>query len=421
MKNKFISNATWIMVGRVFQLGLTFISTMLVARYLGPSQYGTLTYVFSYIQLFLPLCTMGFNDIVVKELVDNKDKNDEIIGTMVSIRMLSSLISMVLSVIIVSLLNDGEIYRKVAILQSFALLFQSFDSIMYFYQSKLMSKKTGIIYASSYVITALFRIIALSLNKDIYWFAFAMTLDYIVVAIMLISVYLKDDNHFRFSFACAKGLLSKSYYYIFAGLLVVLYGKVTDTLLLGKMIDETTVGYYTAATAICNAWPFILTAIIDSASPIIIDLYGKDKYQFQKRLKQLYASIFYIGVVAAIGITLLSDFIINLLYGGEYMPASIPLKIASWSTIFAYIGVARTIWIQCENKVRYETTISLFGAVVNIVLNYFLIKNIGIVGAAIALTLTQFLTNFFFMFMVDDLRENGRLILDAIMLKDVLK
>lgn len=416
---KFLNNASWIMIGRIFQLGLTFITTMLVTRYLGPTKYGTLTYVFSYIQLLIPLCTLGFNDIIVKELVDDRDSNEKILGTMILTRVVSSILSMIISITLVRLLNNNTSYIYIAFLQSFSLLFQSFDCLMYFYQSKLLSKKTGIIYALTYIITAIIRIIMIYTNRDIYYFAFAMSLDYIVLAILLFYAYRKDNLKLSFSFDLAKKLLKKSKYYIFSGFMVVLYGKVTDTLLLGKLVDETSVGFYSAATTLCNAWPFILTAVIDSASPIIVDLYSKDKVMFEKRLKQLYASVFYIGLAVAIFITIFSDLIISIIYGEEYYLSSMPLKIASWNTMFAYIGVSRNIWMQCENKTKYEGIISLFGAIVSILLNYVLIKQYGIIGAAIALTLTQFLTNIVFMFFIKDIRQNGKYILDAIMLKDI--
>ena len=417
--NAVFLNSFWIIIGRVFQVGLTFVTTMLVTRYLGPQKYGSLTYVYSYIQFFIPLCALGLNDIAFKELSENRDT--EIVGTMIILRLVFSLLSIIASVCLVSLFNNNSEFVKIAILQSFSLFFQSFESIMYFYQSKQLSKKIGIIYIIAYTITAALRIVFIFTNKNIFYFAVAMSLDFAMVAVLLLYVYYRDGNNIRFSLKEAKRLLGKSRYYIFAGLMIVLYGKVTDTFLLGKMIDETTVGYYTAATSLCNAWPFVLTAIIDSSSPVIIDLYDKDRIMFKKRLKQLYATVFYIGLIVAVLINILSDLIITILYGTDYMPASIPLKIASWSTIFAYIGVARAIWIQCENKARYERLISLFGAAVNIMLNYTLIKLIGINGAAIALTLTQFLTNFIFLFFIDDLRENGELIWDAIMLKDVFR
>lgn len=417
---KLFANASWIMVGRVFQLVLTFVTTMLTARYLGPSENGKLVYVFSYVQLFLPLCALGLNDIIVKELVDNRDKNDEILGTMIVMRSIVSLISMITSMILVGLLNSEPIYRMIALLQSLSLLFQSFDCIMYFYQSRLLSRKSGTAYALAYILASFFRIYAILSKKGILWFAFAQSLDYIMVALLLCIVYFKDKNSLKCSISMAKMLLRKSYHYILAGLMVVIYGKVTDTLLLGKMINETMVGYYSAGTTLCNAWPFVLTAIIDSFSPVIIDSFKVNKEVFYKKLKQLYAMIFYISVVVAIGITLLSDLAISIIYGAEYAPAAVPMKIYAWSTAFSYLGVSRTIWMQCNNKTKYEVHIALFGAITSVVLNFLLIRSFGIIGAAIAAVLTQLLTNFIFLFTMKETRENAKLILDAILLKGVL-
>lgn len=408
------------MLGRVVQLGLTFISTMLVARYLGPSENGRMLYAYSYIQLFIPLCAAGMNDIVVKELVDNRDENDEILGSMIGIRLFFSIISMIASVSLVTFFNQDGDYTAVALLQCFALMFQSFESIMYFFQAHLLSRKSGITIALAFIITTIYRISGIMIGKDILWFAFAYSLDYIVMAVIYLYIYFRDGHRFRFSFAMARRLLSKSYYYIFAGILVVIYGKVTDTILLGRMVDDAAVGYYGAATTLCNAWPFILVAIIDSASPMIIDLYGSDKDAFYHKLKQLYAAIFYISMIVGILMCLLARLVIMILYGQEYLPAVLPLRIVVWNSAFSYFGVSRTIWMQCRNRTRYEIYISLFGAVINILLNYLLIGRYGIVGAAIANTLTQFLTNFVFIYLMKQTRENAKLILDAVMLKGVL-
>ena len=407
------------MVGRAVQLGLTFITTMLVARYLGPADNGRLTYVYSYVQLFLPLCTLGMNDIIVKELVEDKENNEEILGTMIVLRSAVSIISMICSILLVSALNDSPIYGTITLLQSFSLLFQSFDGIMYFYQSRLMSQKSGTVYALAYILSSIYRVFAIILKKGIGWFAFAYSFDFVRVAMLLYGVYRKDRNSFGFSIDRAKDLLRKSHYYIFAGIMIVIYGKVTDILLLGKMVDETAVGYYGAATTLCNAWPFILTAIIDSANPIIIDLYKENRELFRTRVRQLYAAVFFISIIVALMINLMADLIIQIPYGNDYAPAAVPLRIFSWSTAFSYLGVARTAWMQCEKKTRYETVISLFGALANIFLNYILIRQHGIKGAAFAAVLTQFLTNYVLLYLIRDTRENARLISEAIFLKGV--
>ena len=81
--------------------------------------------------------------------------------------------------------------------------------------------------------------------------------------------------------------------------MVAIYGQ-ADKIILGNFLDDRAVGLYSAATQLCNAWPVVLIAIIDSASPIIIELYSSDKTMFKKKLKQLYAAIFYIGVAVAV-------------------------------------------------------------------------------------------------------------------------
>ena len=420
IKKRFAKNASWIVIGRVFQLVLTFVTTMLVARYLGPEKYGTITYTYSYVALFLPLCTLGMNDIVVKELLDNKDKNNEILGSIFVLRFISSLLSIGFIYIVIRLLNNNPVFTYIAFLQSLSLVFQIFDSIIYFYQSRLLAKKTGIIFVIAYLLTAVFRIIGLAIKKDTAWFAFAVSLDYLVVSALLLIRYFIDGNRLTFSINTCKKLLKRSSHYIFSGLMIVIYSK-ADNIILGNMIDETTVGYYSAATTLCNAWPFLLTAIIDSASPIIIDTYKENKKEYEKKIKQLYASVFYIALVVAVLTTLLSKVIVSILYGQNYMATVTPLRIVCWSTIFASLGVARASWMQCENKLKYEATLSFLGAITNVILNIVLIKHYGIIGAAFALLLTQFITNIVYVYLIKETRPNAKLILNAIMLKDVLK
>lgn len=417
-KNKFLSNVSWIMLGRVAQLVLTFVTTMLVTRYLGPEKYGIITYTYSYVALFLPICTLGLNDIAVKELLGNKEKNGEILGTIVGLRFVSSALSIGFIYLVVSLATNNQTFIYIALIQSLSLVFQIFDTIIYFYQSRLLAKNSGIILFISYVLTAIFRIVGLVTNKNIEWFAFAVSLDYLVISVLLLIKYFYDGNKLSFSIAVAKELLKKSSHYIVSGIMIVIYSK-ADSIILGKMIDETTVGYYSAATTLCNAWPFILTAIIDSATPIIIDTFKDNKQEYKKKIKQLYATVFYISLVVAIGISMLSKYIILIPYGQEYMPSIIPLRIVCWSTIFAYLGVARSAWMQCENKLKYEALLSFLGALFNVIINLIMIKNFGIIGASIALVITQFVTNVLFVYLIKGTRENAKLILDAIMLKDI--
>lgn len=199
--------------------------------------------------------------------------------------------------------------------------------------------------------------------------------------------------------------------------MISVYGY-TDKIMIGSMCKNMSdVGFYAVSTTITNLWSFIPAAIITSFNPVIIEAKKTNEDLYIKKLKQLYSIIFWINVVYSIGITMFCNFIINILYGPEYLQAKIPLLIAVWSGGFAYLGVARDIWFVLEGYQKYSKWICLIGCITNVVLNFALIPIIGIVGAAIATTITQIMTSLIGTLCFKDTKINTKYILDAIVFK----
>ena len=92
-------------------------------------------------------------------------------------------------------------------------------------------------------------------------------------------------------------------------------------------------------------------------------------------------------------VLIFSSPIVNILYGAEYQKASSILSVSIWSGTFAMLGSATSIWLITENLQKYTTFFMFSGALVNIILNYFLIPIIGGYGAAIATLASQFIAN----------------------------
>ena len=421
LKNKFIGNTSWLIFGRVVQMLISFVISMITARYLGPSNYGIISYVNSYISFFTAVCNLGLNSVILKELVDRPNSQGETMGTVIGMRIISSILSIVSITTFVGIIfKNDSLYLTVAFLQSLILFFNSFEMIEYWYQSKLMSKRSAIIGIVAYICMSIYRVIILILQKDVKWFAFATTLDNAVVAILLIICYFRDNGEkLTFNKTLAKEILSRSHHFMWSSLMVAAYSEM-NKILLGSLIDETSVGYYTAAYSLCNTWPFILKAIIDSARPIIVEYHNTNHDMYIKRLRQLYAAIFYIGSFVALVFTIFSPLIIKIIYGKQYLPSIMPLRIISWYTSFSYLGVARSTWMICEEKQKYEKILAGCGALSNLLLNIILIPTYGAVGAALTTLLTQVFTNFLIPLIFKETRPNSILIWEAICLKDVI-
>ena len=84
--NRFFSNTMWDIGGKVFQMFLTLAVGMLTARYLGPSNYGVIGETASYVSFFSVICQLGFTSTAVKEIMDDKEKEGEILGTSIFFR-----------------------------------------------------------------------------------------------------------------------------------------------------------------------------------------------------------------------------------------------------------------------------------------------------------------------------------------------
>lgn len=420
-KNKFVQNTGWIIGGKVFQMILALFIGIVSARYLGPANYGIINYTLSFTSFFTALCTLGLNATIIKELIDNPNQQGVILGSGIGIRCLSSIMSVISILILIFILNPNDpLLLVVGLLQAIALFFQSFDLIDYWYQSNLKSKYPSIIQSIAYIIVSIYKIYILFTAKSVQWFAFSNSFDVALIALLLLWSYKKHGGQkLIFSFAKAKAMLAKSYHFILSGLMVAVYGQI-DKIMIGKFLTTTDVGLYSTAINICNMWTFILSAIIDSARPVITEMKATDNKTYIKRITQLYSGVIWVSVFVAAFVTIFSRQIIHILYGEKYIEASSALIIAIWYCAFAYLGVARSVWIVCENKSRYEKKFAVWGAVINVVLNFFLIPLLGINGAAVATLVTQIFTNVIIPTIYKETRENSVYMLHGFLLKGVI-
>lgn len=421
MKNRVFKNAAWIIACRVIQSVINLIVGLITARYLGPSNYGVISYVSSVVAFVLPIMQLGLNHTLVKEFVKSPDKEGEILGTSLVFNIISSVACMIGSVSFVMIANAGEKETIiVCALYSLTLLFQATEMIQYWFQSKLLSKFTSIASLSAYVVVALYKVYLLVSQKSIVWFAFSNVLDFFLISVILMIMYKKlASQRLSLNWKTGLKLLSSSKHYILPSLMVTIFQN-TDRIMLKFMKNEAETGLYTVAIACIGFCSFVFTAVIDSARPIILEEKERNTASYEKKMIQLYSIITCMSFAQSIFMTLLAKPIVLFLYGEQYVDAAGILAVAVWYITFAYYGSVRNIWILAEGKQKYLFGINIVGALANIVLNYFFIPVLGAVGAALASLITQFFTNVVIGFIFKPIRRNNYLLLKSFNPKVIL-
>lgn len=320
------------------------------------------------------------------------------------------------TIIAISFVVDAgqPITKLVVALSSIGVLFKIFETFNYWFQAKLQSKTTTAATLIAYVVTSAYKIILLIKQSSVAYFAFATSVDYICLAVILFFCYKHyGGKNLVFSKQYAVSLLKKSYHFILPGLMVAVYGQ-TDKFMLKHMISDAEIGYYSTATSICNSWSFVLTAIIDSMYPPIMEAYKNGSKDFEKKNKLLYALVFYISIMISLIFTVFGGTIVRILYGSEYLPSIAPLRIITWYTAFSYLGVARNAWVVCMNRQKYLKYIYCSAAISNVIANLIFIPLWGAAGAAAASLMSQIITTFIVPFFIKGMRENSILMVKAI-------
>ena len=282
-RNKEVKNAGWLIGGKILQMAISLVVGVITARYLGPSNYGLIGYGTAYVSFFAAFCSLGLNSVIIKDFIDNPHEQGEAIGSAIVMRIISSLLSSIMIISFVAVVDKGETVTIIVVaLCSVGTIFHVFETFNFWFQAQYKSKITSIATFLAYVITALYKIILLILGKDVRWFAFSTSVDYIVVAVFLFLAYkMHGGDRIRFSLKKSKSLLKVSYNYILSAVMISVYGQ-TDKLLLKHMLDESAVGYFTIATTICTMWVFVLQAIVDSMYPTILRLKSGNKSPLKK-------------------------------------------------------------------------------------------------------------------------------------------
>jgi len=77
---KYFFNTLWLFAEKILRMFVGLFVGIWVARYLGPEQRGLLSYAQSFVGLFSAIATLGLDGIVVRELVKDPSRRDELIA-----------------------------------------------------------------------------------------------------------------------------------------------------------------------------------------------------------------------------------------------------------------------------------------------------------------------------------------------------
>lgn len=394
-----LSNTGWLFADRILRMGAGLFVGVWVARYLGTEQYGLFNYALAFVSLFTPIFTLGLDDVIVRHLVEESSNKEEILGTTFGLKLMGGIVSVLLVVgTIFFLETDKTLTIWLVTILAITGIFRAADTIDLWFQSQVQSKYSVIAKNIAYLLSILIKVALILSKASLVAFAWVTLGEIVMGAIGLIVIYQFRGSfrlwNWRWNLAKAKSLLRESFPLIFSGFAILIFMKI-DQIMLGQMKGDGEVGIYSAAVRISELWYFIPTTIVSSVAPTIYAAKQKSEGHYYKRIGQLLRLLTYISLVISIPMTFLSKYVVGIMFGSGYVDAGPILAVHIWASLFVFMGVATSPWFIAEKLNHVSLGKTLFGAILNVILNFLLIPEYGGIGAAIATIASQAVAAFF--------------------------
>jgi len=391
---KVISNTGWLFADKILRMGVGVLVGVWVARYLGPADYGLWNYAISFSALLSVLGTLSMDNIVVRDLLQEPSEQHKLLGTCFVLRLLGALLSLLITVVAAWFVRNGDWLTVVLVaLSSAGFVFQSLNVIDFYFQSHLKSKLTVYAQNLAFILASIVKVILLLMHAPLIAFACASLMELMLAGLFIVIAFRHDHQSirgWRFDKQLAKRLLKDSFPLILSGIAIMVYMRL-DQVMLGEMIGDEAVGIYSAAIKLTEVWYFMPMSIASSVFPVIIRSKHQDAALYNERLRKMYDFMAMLGIVVAVITTFVAQFVIRLLYGAAYAAAAGVLTVTIWTGVIICLSTIHSRWLLLENLQKYNLHYAVIGAVSNFIANLFLIKSMGIIGAAYGTLIAQFI------------------------------
>lgn len=383
-KGQIANNIYWAMLGKVVNLLGSLFVGIVVARYLGPEQYGLMNYVISYVALFQIVATFGLDNIEIREEAKGAFDYRTVLGTSFRIKLVLAFATLA-ACICTSLCIEAESSTVLLVaVYSLSMIANSFGVMRNYFMAIVQNEYVVKSEIARTCIGAAIKVMLLFLDVGLVWFIVAAMFDAFLVASGYCLSYrskIGSISEWGFDKDCAVYLVREAFPLLLTSAAVIIYQRI-DQVMIGRMIDNKSVGYFSVAARFADILLYIPQIILQTLVPVMIDYYKRDIAVYLQRSQQLMNLTVWLTFVAAAIVSALSYWLVVLLFGEAYMPAVVILQILVFKAVAVALSSVAGNMIIVEEKQKLVIIRDIVGCTVCVCLNLLLLPRYGVVAAA---------------------------------------
>lgn len=388
---KIAKNTSVLFASQVFSYVIMLFYLIYAARYLGAENYGILSFALAFTGIFAILADLGLSQYVVREVSRDKSLIDRYITNTISLKIILAIITLISAFIILNLLNYPQQNIMVVYFILLYVLITSFSRIFYsIFQiyEKMEYQSIGIFLNAVLLFT--FTYIAIQFGLNIITFALIYLIVAIIVLVLNVIIckwkFVLPKIKVEMDFW--KLILAETIFFGLAGIFTEIYFNI-DSVMLWLMVGNEAVGWYSAAYRLIFVLMFIPNVFITSVFPLMSKQFKSAKELLKLEYVKMFRYLLISAIFFAIYGILFSEKIITIIYGNGYIPSILALQLLMFVIPIIFLTYLFGNLLAAIDKQRLVTLITGICAIINIVLNIFLIPKYSFIGASIATVITE--------------------------------
>lgn len=387
LKKNYISSVSAQSLGRICTMGANFIVFILAARLLGTDVFGQYSYITVFLGLAILVAEFGTTSVLATDIGHAGENAGKYWGNFLLLRFFITLLVAAAGIPIAWLVRP-ELFSSllVGLLGLVFLGSRFFDPLFQVYERPWYSFWTSAFYA---LVFALLTVAALFLKRplvDLIALYVVANIVYTFIAGRLSMGLLRPS--FRVDWTVQKSILSLAIPVGISGIFTLVHTR-ADTFMLAAMKGDYEVGIYNGAYRFLDMATIVAVMLSTPMVPIFSKLILEGREVLRWRYSRILEILTSLIVPSALVVPLISGVFVDLLFGPRYHEVAPLLNIMAWIGVLTFYSLFNFVVLLAVKVVRFQLWLGALAAVMNVVLNYYLIPSYSFYGSAWATLIVE--------------------------------
>lgn len=366
---------------------ISVITVAVLARRLDVEAFGGYNFLFTFILFFLSFNDLGIPTTLLREITQAPERTVELVQSIIGLKLVMALLSMLIGVAVVSWLNLPSAYRLPQLVFLLVLPVQAFATPHVILQSRIHMGRMVVAELANRVTAFAFMMTAILMGGGLLWIAVSLVFGEIAGTLAVVVLTWKFAAPVpRFDVAVWKHIVRLSLPLSATSLMVIILNRI-DMVLLQKMsptseVGLARVGYYGSAYRIPNLFERVPQLIMGTVFPIMISLAATDaaalRRLYRKTIAQFAAAAVPVVAIVSFG----APYFIRVWMGPAYAPVVPLMRALIWASALLYVALPAANLLIALRFQKINFWMMIPASSMNVVLNIVLIPRYGAIGAA---------------------------------------